>query len=233
MTDATNDTAARAAPSADEFTRLRARLDALEERLGPGLDALAQAPAAIGTAIDIVDDVAARLGDVDARVTAALTLLERVTAPATLARVDAALDLAEQVPGVVSTFIDIADAGFDSARAAGVDVAQLVPAATTATLAAGRALTSPEALALLQSPAVARALAAGMRAAETAASTSTPTSAFGLARAVADPDVQRTLGFFLAFARAFGRALAPTSAPSPPRAFPASPSASSTSTPQL
>ena len=219
------DPAPLASPSGDPvlaaLARIEARLGALESRLQPALDVVAEAPAAIGTAIDMADDVAARLGDVDERLRAALSLAERLSAPQTLAQLHEAITMAEQLPGLVATGIDIADAAFDSARAAGVDVGRLVPALQAVTLFWAKTLTSSSTSTLLSSPQTAAQMAALLSAATAALQTTTqapPTSvsAFGALRALGDPAVQRSLGLLLTFARAFGEALAvPKALPSP------------------
>ena len=200
------DPAPLASPSGDPvlaaLARIEARLGALESRLQPALDVVAEAPAAIGTAIDMADDVAARLGDVDERLRAALSLAERLSAPQTLAQLHEAITMAEQLPGLVATCIDIADAAFD-------DVGRLVPALQAVTLFWAKTLTSSSTSTLLSSPQTAAQMAALLSAATAALQTTTqapPTSvsAFGALRALGDPAVQRSLGLLLTFARAFG-----------------------------
>ncbi len=189
-----------------------ARLASLEARSAPAFDLFEQGPAAVGTAIDIADDVARRLGDVEERLQAALSVAEKATAPHTLRQLEEALGLVEQVPGLVATGIDIADAAFERVHA-GVDVARLVPALESLTFFWGRTLTSPATTSLLASTEAASALlqAATTAVQKTVQAPATPTSTWGLLRALSDPDVQRAMGVLLTFARAFGEGMASAS----------------------
>ncbi len=196
-------------------TRLGAidgRLASLEARSAPAFDLFEQGPAAVGTAIDIADDVARRLGDVEERLQAALSVAEKATAPHTLRQLEEALGLVEQVPGLVATGIDIADAAFERVHA-GVDVARLVPALESLTFFWGRTLTSPATTSLLASTEAASALlqAATTAVQKTVQAPATPTSTWGLLRALSAPDVQRAMGVLLTFARAFGEGMASAS----------------------
>lgn len=202
------------------LARIEARLDHLETRLKPALDLVEQGPAAVGTAIDIADDVARRLGDVDERLQVALALVERVSQPQTLRLLQEGLAMAEQVPGLVATGIDIADATFDRARKAGVDVARLVPALEALAFFWGRTLTSPSASSLLQTAeageasALLQAATAALQ--KTLHTTPAPVSLWGLVRAANDPAIQRALGMLLTFAHTFGEGLASASPALPP-----------------
>ncbi len=196
-------------------TRLGAidgRLASLEARSAPAFDLFEQGPAAVGTSIDIADDVARRLGDVEERLQAALSVAEKATAPHTLRQLEEALGLVEQVPGLVATGIDIADAAFERVHA-GVDVARLVPALESLTVFWGRTLTSPATTSLLASTEAASALlqAATTAVQKTVQAPATPTSTWGLLRALSAPDVQRAMGVLLTFARAFGEGMASAS----------------------
>jgi hypothetical protein len=210
------------------LARIEARLDGLEARLHPALDLVEQGPAAVGTAIDIADDVARRLGDVDERLQAALALVEKVSEPQTLRQLQEGLALLEQVPGLVATGLDIADATFEKARAAGVDVGRLVPAIESLTFFWGRTLTSPATSSLLQAAeakeASALLLAATAALQKTLHTPTTPASLWSLVRAMNDPAIQRALGMLLTFAHAFGEGLSTSSSS---RALPSSSSPSS------
>lgn len=209
------------------LARIEARLDHLEARLEPALDLVELGPPAVGTAIDFADDVARRLGDVNERVLATLALVERMTQPHTLGQVQEGLALMEQVPGLVATGIDIADAAFDRARLAGVDVGRLVPALEALAILGGRTLTSPSTSALLQAGEAAALLQAATSALQTTLEARpAPVSVWGLVRAMNDPAIQRALGLVLTFARAFGEGL--TARPAlPPSASPSSGTSSS------
>jgi hypothetical protein len=213
-------TASAPDPILAALSRIEARIEALEARLGPGLDVIEQAPAAIGTAIDIADAAAARLGDVDERLQASLALLERLSDPATLSMLQEALSMAQQAPGLVATGIDIADATFARARAAGVDVANLVPALESLAFFWGRTLTSPSTTALLQA-AEAKGASTLLQAAtqalqQTLQAPIQPVTLMGLVRALGDPTIQRTLGMGLTFLRALGAGLSSSHMLMPP-----------------
>jgi hypothetical protein len=212
------------------LARIEGRLDDLEARLRPGLDVVAEAENAVAIAIDVADDVAARVGDVEDRLKGALALLERISAPETLAQLASAVDMAEQLPGLVATGIDIADATFDRARAAGVDLGRLVPALEGLAFFWGRTLTSETTAALTTAPQTAALMKAATTALQ-AATSAPPTSlsAFGAFRALSEPAVQRSLGVLVSFARAFGAALPKTQQQqlSPPRSSSSSSSSSS------
>ena len=112
------DTADALAARTDADARLRtlARLAERltdEDRIGrlERLDHLAaQVPGLVATAVDSLDGLAAQPGlDPDARLRAALRLVDRLTEPATAATLERALDLAGQVPGLVATAVDSLD----------------------------------------------------------------------------------------------------------------------------
>jgi len=194
------------------LARIEARLDALESRLTPVLDVVGQAPALLATGIDMADAAAARIGDVDERLRAALSLLEKLSEPATLHRLEEGLKLLEGAPGMASMAIDVIDDQFRKAAQAGVDLGALVPALESLSFVGLKAITSPQVRSLLgASLFVERSLQAATAAATAlevaTATTHQPLGPVGLWKALTDPHVQRALGMAVGFARAFGVAL--------------------------
>lgn len=115
--------------SAPEATDLGDRLAAIERRLAriePALDALAQAPAIAASAVDVVDEQAARLRDrgvdPEARLMRLLDLTERLTDDATMASLEQALTFAHGAPGLAAMAVDIVDEQTGRLRDRGVDV---------------------------------------------------------------------------------------------------------------
>ncbi len=177
-------------PMIEALGRIEARIARLEDSVAP-VQALAhQAPGMVATVVDTVDGHLAALGDADARVTAAIALLNRVTRPDTLATLERLLDalpalehaaaLAKDAPGMVSAAVDSVDGVLNRVVDAGIDPHLVGSAALDVSAAAARALV------------------------ETHAAKPAPVGAFGALGALSDPEVQAALGFLLTFARRFG-----------------------------
>lgn len=132
--------------------RIVERVDQLE----PLVVAATQAPAAVAAATDMADafarSAAERGIDLDARLQASVDVLERVTAPKTLAALgkmadhaealEPLLDAAAQAPGVVATVADMADEALARAARDGIDV----DARLQAVLRVALRLTDPDVL---------------------------------------------------------------------------------------
>lgn len=212
--------------------RMERRLDRIESRLSEVTALRDQAPAMVAMLTDTADAAAARATergvDIDARLRAALTLVERITAPETMAMIESGLGALESAPTMVAMATDTLDSLVSRAGASGIDVEERIR------VLAGVAerLTSPVALAavrevldridvvqrLLESGVLAEAPVAvveqaALAMAETCAEHPLPIGPFGALRAMRDPGVQRTLGFALRFAKRFGESLDTTSAP--------------------
>lgn len=212
--------------------RLHARMDALEARLAPVEQVAAQAPAALAMVTDTADQVAARLGDADQRLTAAARVLERLTRPEALAGLEALLDradrlapalaLLDQLPGTVAMAAD----SFDDLAARVAETGVPLHERVQVLLAAAERLSSPAALevltvvterlsevkALLESgvldPEAVRVVSlAGKALVASRACECGPLGPVGAIRALSEPEVKRALGFSVAFARQFGAAL--------------------------
>jgi uncharacterized protein YjgD (DUF1641 family) len=207
--------------------RLDLRLARLEDAVAR-LDGLARgAPALVATVADVVDGIAARLGDrgvdMDERVRAVTRLTERVTSAASLHAIEALVDrlgtfesalrLADHVPGSIATITDIVDELAARLADEGTDVDARVQTAVRLLERLTAPRTSAALETLLDSGALdERALGALARLAEAlgaAGETAAPAvGAWGAFRALGDPDIQRALGFLLAIAKELGRALA-------------------------
>jgi uncharacterized protein YjgD (DUF1641 family) len=112
----------------ESLTRLDERLARIEQRL----DQLEQsklvqaAPAFAAIAVDSVDEAAHRLQergvDLEARMSNALATLERLTSDQATAQLSQALELAGQVPNLVSTVMDTLDRAASQLQERGVDL---------------------------------------------------------------------------------------------------------------
>lgn len=206
--------------------RLERRLDRIEATMDR-ITALAdRAPPIVATVADTADDLAARAAergvDLDARLRAALTLAERLTAPETVAMLDRALAVAGSAPALAATLADTFDGLVARAGEAGIDVEERLRILT----AVAERLTSPAALAAVREvldriDVVQRMLESGVLAeapvavveraalsmAETCAEHPAPIGPWTALRAMRDPGVQRALGFALRFAKRFGESL--------------------------
>jgi uncharacterized protein YjgD (DUF1641 family) len=189
--------------------RIDARLERLEARLArldPLLDA---APGLLALTGDTVDELAAELGDADDRVRSLVALAERVSRPETLARLHAAIDVLDQIPGLLAIAGDTFDELAQAAAERGIPLDQIVPELGRAMNSMLRLATSGALTRLLDSdllmPGAIAALETAARAMATA--TQAPESRVGLLamfKAMREPEIQRALGFALDVARRFG-----------------------------
>lgn len=166
----------------DALARIEDRLAKLEERTAWLDEARHVAPKVIGTAGDVFDAFAERT-DLNARLDAALGLVERLTRTETLQRLHEAVEIAESMPKAAATLADTFDEYANMAERAGVELDTIAPRV-------GRLSTQ-----------VATALQAADRA-EPA-----PKGLFALLRELKDPEVREALGFALAFAKDLGRTM--------------------------
>ncbi|RMF02829.1 MAG: DUF1641 domain-containing protein [Bacteroidetes bacterium] len=187
MADEAYRTADRNGVSIDE--RLKNALALAEKLTTPtmleklnGLLTLAdQAPGLVAMAGDMVDEAYrnadARGVSIDQRLSTALALAEKLTAPEMVGKLDGLLSLSDQLPGLVAMGIDILDEGMRSAIASGIDPQALAQWAGQA----GQALSQAQA----EPPAKVGGI-------------------FGLLRAIKDPDRQKALGFLMNFLKHLG-----------------------------
>lgn len=210
------------------------RLDAVERRLD---GAMAAVNPVVGMAIDAFDarvaDLAAHGVDVERHVQGAVALTRAATAPEVVAvlqrllgrldALDAATAALAQGPALAGTLVDSVDHLIARLADAGIDV----DARLRALLVAAERLTRSDTLdavgALLDSglfgaDAVQVLGKVGAAVADAGGAPSTRIGAFGMLRALRDPDVQRAAGFLIQVARSLGQQLdaAPTT-----RALPA------------
>ncbi len=178
-------TAPRApAPSpANALTRVEQKLDRLEQRLA----FLDQMPAVLEAAAATADDLA-RTHQLHERVEHALTLVEKLTRPETLEKLESLLELANAAPdhlaGILGTVDDLAT----QARDQGVDLGSLVPD-------------------------LANMLVSSLRAVQSARTHMTQPGLFAVLGALRDPDVSRAFGFGIQFARTLGKDLEQSALP--------------------
>jgi len=215
-------------PLLDSLARLDGRLARIEQRLEQLERA---APSFAALAVDSMDDAAralqARGVDLEERIQNALSSLERLTSAQATAQLAQLLELAQEAPNALAMLVDVLDQHVFTLRERGVDLEGRL--STLAGLV--EKLTAPQTLAIVGNlvehlPSLDRLLGSGMlgegpveivgRAGQALneASRHAPPAlgAFGLLRALTDPDVQHSLGFAIAFAREFGRSTLPSAA---------------------
>jgi len=233
ITDTVDDAVGRlseAGVDVDERVRVALRLaerltdPATAARLEQGLDIAEQLPGLVAGVTDTADGVAARLAaagvDVDERIRVSLALAERLTDPRTAAQLHQALDLAEQLPGLVAGVTDTVDGVVARLSEAGVDVDERIrvslgvldrltdPKAMTQLNRMLEILVRPEFLKVVSGDAVEIVGDASAAMVEARGGEAEPVGPFALLRSLKDPDVGRALSFGLRFARRFGRVLA-------------------------
>ncbi|MFZ1398007.1 MAG: DUF1641 domain-containing protein [Candidatus Promineifilaceae bacterium] len=131
------------------LTRLLDRIESLEQTVNTLADLVTQGPGMAAMVGDMVDETvrsaAARGVDVEQRLQTALTLAEKLTAPAMVEKLDRLLALADEAPGLAAMVGDMVDETVRSAAARGVDI----EARLRAGLAIAEKLTAPEMVAKL------------------------------------------------------------------------------------
>jgi hypothetical protein len=190
-----------------------ARLERIEARLAtldPLIDSLTQAvPGVLAMAGDTFDELAGELGDADERIRGLVALAERVSRPATLARLHALFDLLDAGPGLLALAGDTVDELAREAEARGIPLEQVVPELRRALGSMLRLLTSSQVKQLLDSdlllPGAIAALGSAARSMATAArAPDTRLGLFATLSAMREPEVQRAVGFAIDVARRFG-----------------------------
>lgn len=209
------------APGRDEIAQILARIESrlgrLESALGPVLALAERAPLAVATLTDVVDEKAARIGDVEARSNALVGLALRLSRAETLEKIEALVDLAEDAPAMVATLGDTFDELMDEAHRAGLDLSRLVPDGKRALFGLLELTSAPELHAMLAPGAIQSLGELARVLVETRARPAPRVGLFGALRAMRDEDVQRSIGFLLELASALGRALGPEGARAPER----------------
>ena len=124
--------------------RLLDRIEALEVAVDKLTVAMEQAPGMIAMVADMADDgyrQAADSGvDLEQRLSNALSIAEKLTAPTMVEKLNTLLQFAEQAPGIMSMTMDMADEAYRKAAQNGVDIEQRLGVA----LQMAERLTSPE-----------------------------------------------------------------------------------------
>ncbi len=207
---------------ADRTEKMSIQLDAIEARLArlePLLDTFSQAPAVAASAVDVVDDYSGRLRDrgvdPEVRIGRLLQLVERLTDDGTISKMEHALDLADQLPGLASMAVDVVDEQAGRLRDEGIDPGQALANGTRTALQFASLVGTREVHALktilaseaLAPEAVAVVSAAAQALVECQGRERKRVGLFGLVGALRDPDIQRALDFLLGVGRRFGAAL--------------------------
>jgi len=192
--------------------RIEARLERLEQTLEPLTKATAAAPALTSTAVDIIDDWAQQVDDLDARVRSMSELLERLTRPEALAPLMAFVEMTEHAKPALATFTDIVDETMARAAADGMEIERLVESTKNAVLRLAQLATAREVQALLDSgmldPATLSTLGLAARAvADASEQPAKRVGMMGALRAARQPSVQRALGFLITVAENLGENL--------------------------
>ncbi len=182
-----------------------------------------QAPGMVSMAADIADEAfgnAAAAGiDVDERAKTALVLVEKLTAPENMAtltklvdqmdKVDMAVGMLDQAPGMVAMGMDITDEVLRSAMEKGLDVDKFTTQGLSALVKFSSLVASEEFDALMDSgildPGTIDIVSdVGETLAECRKDPPRRLGVFGLMRALNDPDAKVAMGFLANFAHHFG-----------------------------
>lgn len=104
------------------------RIDTLEQGVERLNTLLESGPGIVSMAVDTVDEgyrrAAERGVDIEQRLSGALALAEKLTAPEMMDKLNSLLKLADQAPGIASMVADMADEGYRTAAARGIDIDQ-------------------------------------------------------------------------------------------------------------
>ena len=104
------------------------RIDTLEQGVERLSTLLESGPGLLGIAVDTADEgyrsAAERGIDIEQRLGAALVLAEKLTAPEMMDKLNGLLKLADEAPGIASMVADMADEGYRTAAARGIDIDQ-------------------------------------------------------------------------------------------------------------
>ena len=117
---------------------------AMVEKLSGFIEMSDQLPGITSMVADMVDEGykhAANNGvDIESRLSNALVLAEKLTAPEMVAKLSGIIEMSEQLPGIMSMLTDMVDEGYKTAANNGVDVESRLSSA----LALAEKLTAPE-----------------------------------------------------------------------------------------
>lgn len=181
----------------DRLERLDARLRRLEERLEPALQAIEGAAAGLGAATDSVDAILAKVPDFDERLNRIADLAASFSRPPVLDGVGQALEGAQSLPASVALLGDLLDEWMARANAEGVNVGALVETLDGLLMATLKLVTDERFRSMVQDSILTVEsfipLEALARGAQTSLEKPQAVGAFGLLRALRDPDIQRAL----------------------------------------
>ena len=225
VTDIVDDTARQAAErgvNLDE--RLRAALEIAEkltepkmvERLDGLLEMAKEGPGMVAMMTDIVDDTARQASEhgvnLDERLRLGLSILERLTQPKMVEKLDHLLGMLEQGDGLVAMAVDSFDDVMRIANEKGIDPQEFFQQAMAVTSKMAQLLSRPETKELLESGVFDVSTLKVMSAAANAlteANAEPPKKVglFGLMRVMKDSSMQKAMGFLTTFAKKFGSRL--------------------------
>ena len=157
---------------------------AMMEKLEGLLQFADQAPGLISMTMDMVDEGVRKSAEngvyLEERLGNALTMAEKLTAPAMVEKLNGLLTLADQAPGLISMMVDSFDEQMRSMDAGSMDVQGLMEIGKEATSAFTKAKEMPI------------AKVGGI---------------FSMLRTMRDPDRQKAIGFLMNVAKAYGEQL--------------------------
>jgi len=202
--------------------RILRRLDSLDaklDRLSPLLDMGTAGSGAVAAMVDVADEEVRRLSDqgvdADARLKRLLHLLLELTREDTLDRLEEAVKLARDLPGMLAAGVDVLDVEAGRLRDDGIDPMEAITNGARAAMEFGVAVGPREVRSLktiLASDALApEAIEVVSLAANALVETRTrgcrPMGPLSLLGALRDPQVQKGLGFLVGVGQSFGAAM--------------------------
>lgn len=200
--------------TAAALNRLLDRIETLEQTVGRLADALEQAPGMVAMLGDMADETirqaSTRGVNIEARLRAALTIAEKLTAPETTAKLDQLLTLADQAPSIIAMLGDIMDESYRRASESGINLEAMIRQGARAGAKFSTLMESKEFDALMESgvldpEAVASVGKVGQALIASQKHPSQSLGLFGLLSAMRDPNMQRALGFLATFGTEFGK----------------------------
>jgi len=211
----TTRTGGGASRSASPMARIEERLERLERMLAPIAQVAEAAPTAIAVVSDTIDEWNREGGQADERLRRLVGVIDRLTQPEMLRRLEVLVEQLEQAPGFVAMFGDIVDDLARKAEAEGVSLDELVANLRLALL--GAAKTAPVIAHVFDSgmlnEGAVQTLGSMARAIEAAREDGVqPVGFMGALRALRDPNLQRALGFLVSVGRTLGSEMSGTQA---------------------
>ena len=196
--------------------KILARIDTLEQAVRRLSELMTQGPGLLSMAADMADETYKQAADrgvyLEERMGAALQLAERLTETANVKKLNALLDLSDQIPGLIAMGVDTIDEGYRWASAQGLDLGTLSNQGITVLKKLSEVLSTQEFDALMESGVLSpKALKIigqmGGALTESQAEPIKPVGALGMIRALGDPDRKRAIGFLMQFTKKLGAQL--------------------------